>query len=290
MSRILISGGTGFIGSYLIPLLESKDDTIFVLTRNELNSLRNNISFVNFNFLSDSSFSNILKEISPDIFIHLAWDVRSPNYSSNSINYLWYKRSLELCKMFLDSGGKRIIVAGTCYEYDFSVNSVLTEDSVCFPITLYGKCKNALHEELLFLSKKYKSDLIWTRIFFPYGKGEEKRKFISYLFDCINKDRKLLIKQPDDVIDYIHVSDIARALEMLLYCNCNGVFNICSGNKVMVKDIVNYITQKFAKNIPIECSKNCNSKYIVGDPTKLTKLGFKCKYDIYKGIDTYFIS
>lgn len=288
MSKILISGGTGFIGKHLLSILEEKGHSCFVISRKENSSPCTSTNFINFDFLFGSSFSNILQKISPDIFIHLAWDVKSQDFVSNTVNKLWYQRSINLCKQFLDNGGKKIIVAGTCFEYDLSSNDVLNEDSKCIPSSLYGKCKNNLHDDLLYFLDEYNYDLIWARIFYPYGLGEEKRKFISYIIDSIKNDKKLFIKQPNDVLDYIHVSDIAEALSLLTNSNVSGTFNVCSGNQVKVENIIHYIRSKFSKRVDIEYSQNSVSKYIVGNASKITKLGFNCKYDIYKGIDTYF--
>lgn len=177
---------------------------------------------------------------------------------------------------------------GNLFWIWFIFNDVLNEDSKCIPSSLYGKCKNNLHDDLLYFLDEYNYDLIWARIFYPYGLGEEKRKFISYIIDSIKNDKKLFIKQPNDVLDYIHVSDIAEALSLLTNSNVSGTFNVCSGNQVKVENIIHYIRSKFSKSVDIEYSQNSVSKYIVGNASKITKLGFNCKYDIYKGIDTYF--
>lgn len=291
MANIYITGGTGFIGRNLIPLLQSLGHNCFVITRNPFSFTQPSFSlqYLKCDLLHCDNFEKLFKVAKPDLLIHLAWDVKSQDFSSSAVNQLWLDQSIHLCKSFFISGGRKVIVAGTCFEYDLSKNTILSENSFCAPTTLYGKCKEILYKTICKLCKEYSTSFVWTRIFYPYGPGEEKRKIISHVLNNLKNGQLVNIKTPNDVIDYIHVTDISRALALLVSSNTSGTYNICSGKGTKLRKIVEFIAKKCDKeDLLLFDNNNESSKFIVGDNGKLSKLGFNCKYDIYQGIDTYF--
>ena len=289
MANIYITGGTGFIGRNLVPLLLSQGHNCYVITRNFLSFTQSALHYLKCDLMNCDAFGDLFKVAKPDLLIHLAWDVKSQDFSSCAVNQLWLDKSIQLCKSFFISGGAKVIVAGTCFEYDLSRKVVLTENSSCVPTSLYGKCKDYLHKSLYELCKQYSTSLVWTRIFYPYGKGEEQRKIISYVVNKLKNDQLVNIKTPYDVIDYMHVTDISRALALLANLNISGTYKICSGKGVQIRHIVELTAKRCNKEYLLSFDDNNEtSKFIVGDNTKLSKLGFNCNYDIYQGIDTYF--
>ena len=288
MANIYITGGTGFIGRNLISLLNSRGHKCFVITRKPSSYNNSSIHFLKCDLLNCENFDSLFKIAKPDLLIHLAWDIKTKDYSSSKVNLLWLEKSIQLCKSFIRSGGKKVIVAGTCFEYDLSRKVILKENSPCVPTTLYGQSKQKLHKSLYKLCKQYSTNLVWTRIFYAYGPNEEKRKIISYVVNNLTNKENVKIKTPYDVIDYIHVTDISRALSLLAELNTKGIFNICSGKGTPIIEIVRHIAKRYGREDCLSFDSSESPKYIVGDNSKLLKLGFNCRYDIYQVISTYF--
>ena len=77
--------------------------------------------------------------------------------------------SLALLKAFGEQGGERVVMAGTCAEYDWGQGLCLESVTPRKPSTVYGTCKNALQEILSIYSNQFGLSSAWGRIFFLYG-------------------------------------------------------------------------------------------------------------------------
>ena len=82
--RILLTGGCGFIGKYLLPLLD-KHQTLMV-GRRDFESSQDNVSYVRGNLSSLSELEEKIVAFSPEACIHLAWE-GIPDYSFS--NCFW---------------------------------------------------------------------------------------------------------------------------------------------------------------------------------------------------------
>ena len=103
------------------------------------------------------------------------------------------------------------------------------------------------------------------------------------------KNVEIKTKSPMWLVILIAILVIALGCEFVYLANQRrAISEMMKQNQVKVENIIHYIRSKFSKSVDIEYSQNSVSKYIVGNASKITKLGFNCKYDIYKGIDTYF--
>ena len=138
--NILITGITGFIGSNLTNLLKQSNHSILGISRNKTNIP--NIKILKGDLKNILSFKKKIAEFQPDVVIHLAWQ-GIPDFSeSNS------KLNLKLSKNFFDiifsqTHCKKIIVAGSCWEYGktqgvcsesdkVSINNYFTMAKYCY--------------------------------------------------------------------------------------------------------------------------------------------------------------
>ena len=96
-------------------------------------------------------------------------------------NFKWLEASISILRNFHQAGGHRVVMAGTCAEYDWNYGYCQEIITPCRPNTPYGVCKNALHELLCSYSKEQKLSSAWGRIFLPYGPDEDDRRLIPSL-------------------------------------------------------------------------------------------------------------
>lgn len=278
--KIFITGGTGFIGKNIISLLKGNYD-IFILSR-QISETTSNVKFLKGNIFSNEDIKRILKDIRPNILLHLAWNVKK-NYENSRENEMWYIQSCYLLKHFIENGGEKVVSAGTCYEYGLNLLSDCSENYICEPTTLYGKFK--LKTCVTFESECKKSgvELSWGRIYFPYGIGEEKRKLISSAILSLKNNEVFYCKFPENVIDYIYIEDVAKSFVYLLKTDkINGIYNISTGRGYRIKDILNIVAKKMNKEKLLNFKKNEYSRYIVGR-SRISILNNV--YSIEEGID-----
>lgn len=287
MRRFFVTGGTGFIGREVVKKIKTLG-TCYILTRHPKENTENLIYLQG--DIQDTSFlRQVLQEIRPTDLVHLAWDVKAADFASSPVNAQWAKWSTELVHIFLESGGKTVIASGTCFEYDWSSNRFLTEETPCWPATFYGMAKLLTYERLSALCDKYKARFVWGRIFYPYGPGEEKRKFISNVIKTLKRKQNFSCNTPKNEIDYIHVLDVA-GLFFLFAKNPKlaGVFNVCSGQGTQIQLILQLIEKQLQTqgHLMLEEQKKVNR--IIGCNHKVLQAGYQLQYDIKRGIKSYF--
>ena len=174
--------------------------------------------------------------VKQSILIHLAWDFL-PDYDStlhiqkNTIN------SYNFIMKNINAGIKNILVAGTCFEYGL-VNGPIKSNTICNPTNMYAIGKNLLHKMLLLEKKKLSYNLLWTRIFYPYGENQ-KSGIIAQLEKAINKgDKYFNMSSGNQKKDFVEVNEVARQIIELINFKSNGSYNICSGKPTKVIDLV----------------------------------------------------
>lgn len=287
MRKFFITGGTGFVGRNLVRCLQ-KYGKCYVLTR-QSESVSEQCTYVKGNLDDGVRLDQLLALIRPTDLIHLAWDTTSDSYANNVANLQWIDKSRNLVQKFVHYGGKTVVGAGTCFEYYGGTDGVFDENISCYPKTLYGKAKLQTCKILRDICLEHNARFVWGRIFFAFGPGESERKLITTAIKTLKKGETFICKTPKNNIDYIHVDDVVGMFEYLtLNLEAEGVYNISTGRGVNIEDLVRYISLKThslgdIKNLPQE-----NVLTLVGDNQKIIQLGYKLRYDVYQGVDTYF--
>jgi len=213
---VLITGASGFIGSYLIKKLNNKN--IILL------SSKKRSGFIKMNIHKKKY--NILDKYNIDTCIHLAWS-NIPNYSkSNSIKN--YQSSKKLFEYLYKNNCKKIISLGSCWEYkeDFGVKK---ENNDLNSNNIFGFYKKKLAKYGLKLAKKYKSIFIWFRVFYVYG--EQKKGLIKHLEKAYHKKNKLILQNPHKLNDFIFIEDVVRNIINALDTGESGIYNLGTGKK-----------------------------------------------------------
>lgn len=237
--RILLTGATGFIGRHVLPEI-SDAHTILALTRAypSASTPYPNVVFAQANLMRADEVRQVMEQFKPDMLIHLAWYVEPGSFWTSPHNVDWLASSLFLIRYFIEQGGKRMVLAGSCAEYDWSASMPLTEGkSAVNPDTLYAACKNSLREISFAYAAQAGVDSLWCRFFWPYGYGEPKGKFLSSIMDAIARGEQAVCRNPNLKRDYIHVQDAARALTQAAFSSMTGELNIGTGEAVSLGEL-----------------------------------------------------
>lgn len=290
--RVIVTGGTGFIGKYILDKLSSQDKEIHVFSRKKYqtpeSSLYQSVVWHNIDLLSMDKVVEELKDLRAAYLLHGAWDVAGSQYWESSNNLEWLSASIGLLKNFVEFGGKRVVGIGTCAEYLWDNSKLIEGLSPCIPDTLYGYCKLTYSNLLHYYCNKFGVSAAWGRLFYVYGPNEGGDKLITSTIEKLCKEGKVACKQPKREVDYIYVKDAAEALARLLFSSVEGNINIGSGKPVKIQNIIEMLISKL--NIEeYECdffSEIVNYKNVVADITRLnSELGFGLNYSLEQGID-----
>lgn len=273
MKKILLTGGSGFIGRHCGPLLDKAGYEI-------ISPRHSNYDLLNFN-----DIKTLTTKVKASHLLHFAWDVTPANYWNNMNNYDWLIASMELIKQFHNNGGERVVTAGTCAEYDWSVNGIYDEyNTPLNPFSRYGQCKKLLYE---FLQSYAKDNLSYAhgRIFYLYGPHEHPTRLIPSAIKAFLNNQEFNTSPGEQIRDYMYVEDVAAAFVKLLDSNVQGAVNIASGTAIPLKEIL-YITQDLIRKRDL--IKLGTLPYNPAEPMKMVpsverlkkEVGFEARYGL----------
>ena len=126
-------------------------------------------------------------------------------------------------------------------------------------------------------------NLIWLRLFYLYGYGQNDKSLIPYLI----KNSRAIPKKINMVLDYIHVDDVANLIPKIIKSkNISGIFNVANGEGLSILTIYKLIV----RNLKRACNIDSNTKfkknmYMVADISKTIKnFNWKPKINFNKGL------
>jgi nucleoside-diphosphate-sugar epimerase len=141
-------------------------------------------------------------------------------------------------------GGQRVVMAGSCAEYDWGYGYCSERLTPLAPSTLYGNSKHSLQIMLNSFAAQTELSAAWGRIFFLYGPHEYQERLVSSVVGAVLKNNPAPCSHGEQVRDFLHVQDVADAFVALLESDVSGPVNVASGHPVSLKDIVYKIAGK----------------------------------------------
>lgn len=242
---VLVTGASGFIGRLVVTQLAAKGLDVLAAHRNGAEGQwPDGVRGVSLDVLDSQATARFIAETKPSHLVHLAWYVEPGRFWSSPLNLDWTAASLMLLKHFLDAGGARAVMAGTCAEYDWTVGSGrLSEDAPVKPSTFYGATKNSLWLASKAAGDLYGVPVAWGRQFWLYGPGETSGRLVSDVSRSLVLGEEVEVGEGLQRRDFIHVDDVAGAFVAALLSDYAGVFNVGSGSAGPVRDIVRRLAE-----------------------------------------------
>ena len=289
MTSVLLTGASGFIGRRCIPELLALGYEVYAVSRRPTSAHAAGVRWLQGDLLVDDDIVRIAKTVRAENLLHLAWIATPPQFWTSELNVDWLRASLRLVKCFVDEGGARIVVNGSCAEYAPPANGPCVEDVTAIqPATLYGKSKAALHLALQGYAEQRDVSYAWARPFFVYGPNEPPSKFVSVLLNNCRAGKTTTFREPNKLLDYVYVADVARALATLVASNFEGAVNIATGLPVTPLEMQTIVSRLLTREEP-ELStpeETPHSGYgLYADVTRLHReLGFSPHYTFRDGV------
>lgn len=248
MTKILVTGATGFIGNHLIPELLQRGCKVVATGTKEpqdiMASWLNQVNYVPYNLNAHNPQCYDLFD-KPDKLIHLAWP-GLPRYQELFHFEQNLYSSYTLIKSLVLSGVREVVVLGTCFEYGMQ-NGLLSEDMPALPATAYALAKDTLRKFLEELAKKHPFQLKWVRLFYLYGEGQAKNAILEQLKTALlNCETVFNMSGGEQLRDYLSVEQVAQHLaQIALHRDFAGIINCCSGQPISIRKLVeDYLAQQ----------------------------------------------
>ena len=245
--RVLVTGGTGFLGSRVLPLLAEHD--VLCLSRDPGRlPVRPGLRAAAADLGQGGEWTREVAAFRPQWGLHLAWE-GLPDYSPERCRQNLHA-SVRVLDAVARAGVTRVVVAGSCWEYG-AVSGPMAEDATPGDVGVFAATKAELLGELTRLASDFGLGFRWARVFFVYGAGQRATSLIPHLQAAYAAGRAPDIREPGSVQDFVHIDDVAEALVTLAAADVpSGIFNVGSGEPTRVGDVANRVADYYGRPRP----------------------------------------
>jgi len=258
--KVLITGGTGFVGSYLFDYLsKNKNYDVFVSSR------RNIEKAIRLDLLDIYEIRKTFMEYEFDKIFHLTSQSSVHLSFKNPFSTLYdnINTTLNLLKIIYESKlNTKVVLASTSEVYKTSEKE-LTEDSSFEPRNPYAISKIIVDYFSKNISKDFKMNVTLLRLFNHSGPGQIDN-FVLSSFSRQLAEIKLGLREPvikvgnlDVYRDFIDVRDVVRAYEMVSNEISYGeVYNVCSGYSYKIRELLDKLIEISGLEVKVEIDKS----------------------------------
>lgn len=268
--KILVTGGAGFIGSYLVPQLVENGSEVIVFDLSpaprSLASVLDRISYVRGDLSSPADLYRAMLTYRPEGVMHLGAILAGP-CEDNPIN--GFKVNFVSTQTLLDASlalnVKRFFMVSSISVFGRDVVEPVRDDAVKNPETVYGQTKLASEHLMLWYARKHDLDTRGLRFTWVFGPGRTQgitALYSSLILDAIARGEPISIPNPDERGDWLYVKDAVKAIMALwntpevkqrVYNIAGGVHSIREVVEIAkkVRPDAKVIFQKGGKNLSL---------------------------------------
>ncbi|MEM1169650.1 MAG: NAD(P)-dependent oxidoreductase [Cyanobacteria bacterium P01_H01_bin.35] len=289
MKKVIVTGAKGFIGRHSLKTLIEKGFEVHAITSSDLPEETYNSIWHQVNLLDTSQIETLMRTVQPTHLLHFAWYAIPGKYWTSEQNFLWVQASIELIRQFRENGGQRVVIAGTCAEYDWKYGYCSELVTPVHPKSPYSVCKRALQEIVNSYSELTGLSSVWGRIFWAYGPHEYPQRLVPFVISSLLQGELANCSHGNQIRDFLYVQDVADAFVAILESEITGPVNIGSGQPMSIKEIVYQIAGTIGKPesiclgaIPASINE---PPLLVADVSLLSKnVGWQPQYDLERGL------
>ena len=292
-SKIIVAGGSGFIGANLISELISNGNEVISISRNK-NQIKRKVKkakyiYHDLNKPLRKTFLEKFKEV--EYIINCSGYINHSDFLGNGkqVFYDHFNSLISLTNLAIDLKVKTFVQLGSSDEYGNN-KSPIKESVRESPISPYALAKLS---STYFLQQCFKQRILNTvilRPFLVFGEMQNKERFLPYIIKNCIKDREFKVSKGDQIRDFLYVKDFNQALiKSLNNKKAYGeIINIASGVPITIKDVISSVCQLVGKGKPIlggiDYREN-ESMELYADITKAKRiLDWAPKYDFYNSL------
>jgi len=301
VSKVLVSGGAGFIGSNLVRQLLGEEYSVVVLDNlshgkwENLQGIKNqsNFKFIKGDIRDAETVEDALDGV--DSVVHLAAliDISASIADPTLTNEINVTGTLNVLKESSKKNVNRFVFASSTAVYGDAKTLPVKEEMPCQPISPYAASKTAGEAYCSAYWGCYGLDTVRLRFFNVFGPKNEKSAYSGVITKFLNKaqnNEALTIEgDGEQTRDFIYLDDVIQALILALKAqNMRGdVFNVCTGKPISINNLASTLSDVMGKNLKTTHvqSRTGDIRVSYGDTSKAAKrLGFKARISLAEGV------
>ncbi len=310
MSKVLVTGGAGYIGSICVEELLNAGHTVAVfdnLTEGHRKAVDSRAAFYQGDLGDQSVIKLALGEFRPDAVMHFAANALVGESMTNPAKYFRNNVcfGLNLLNAMVETDVKRLVFSSTCATFGVPERVPIDESLPQAPINPYGESKLIFEKMLRWYDEIHGLTFVALRYFNAAGASEkfgEDHRIETHIIPNVLRvalDQKSHAEiygtdyeTPDGtcIRDYIHILDLAQAHMLALTAEKSAYYNLGTGGGTSVREIIDTCEAVTGKSIPV-----VEQPRRPGDPPRLiagsakirAELGWEPKYqDIRRIIES----
>jgi nucleoside-diphosphate-sugar epimerase len=233
----LLTGATGFLGRHCLAALRARGHEVHAVARSAPSDPAG-AHWHGVDLTDPGASARLVAEVRPSVLLHLAWHAVPGEYWASPENLRWVEASLALLREFARHGGRRVVMAGSCAEYDWRAGDCSESLTPTNPASLYGAAKHAVQVVLTAYGRQTGLSSAWARVFFVYGPHEHPRRLVPSVIRALLAGEPAECSSGQQQRDFLYVEDVADALVAITESPVTGPVNVGSGVPVAVRDLV----------------------------------------------------
>jgi dihydroflavonol-4-reductase len=251
--RILVTGGTGFLGQHLVRTLRQQNLAVRVLVRPKSNCqplAASGAEFVVGDVLDPTSLSAALKDVTA--VFHLAGQLHMPGITNQAYNQLHIDGTHNLLQACLDVPSLRVIIHGSTTGVLGPTGSILATEnafSTQGPSNAYEQSKARGEQLALDFAKEHNLPLIAVRPSLVYGPGD---LHLLGWFRAIKRGYYRVVGSGDNLLHPIYIDDLIKGLLCCLQSNPGKerIYNLVGPQPVSIKELAAAIAHAMGHTLP----------------------------------------
>lgn len=237
--KIVVSGASGFIGSWICRVL-ARSHEVIALVRPESNLYRlEGITPLVISQIPSENWGQFLDRSDAEVWISVDWHGVSNKDRNSESQFENVKRLQELCAQV--SNIPTVIGTGSQAELG-PINDIIFESQGDAPTTLYGEAKVSTRNIMQSHFVESETRFVWARIFSTYGALDSNDWLIPSTIDTLLQGKRMPLTQGEQEWSYLHAYDLARAFQVLTENkSISGIVNVGNPETVRIYDVAAFI-------------------------------------------------
>jgi nucleoside-diphosphate-sugar epimerase len=280
MTKILVTGGSGFIGKHLIKKIRSSQHEVI-----GVNSLAGDVADKN-------TWSNFEPA---DVLVHLASNTFVPDSWKDPNTFLQTNFHGTVCALDYCRQHDAKLVYLSSYLYGNPSMLPIPESAPLVAMNPYALSKKLAEEVCKFYADIYGVKIIILRPFNVYGSGQSDRFLIPSLINQVRSKNTISVQDLEPRRDFIYIDDLVDAIIKAMEIQLDfDIFNIGSGVSYSVAELIEIIQKIHGTSAGVKVDGERRIGEVMDTQADITKafdvLGWSPKYSLHSGLEKMLVT
>jgi len=275
MSKVLVTGASGFLGPHLVSALRAEGHEV-IEARRESGDIADSATWKQF------PRADAVMHLAGKSFVPESW--KEPDVFVRT-NLGGAVQAMEYCR----TRGAHLVYPSS-YMYGDAVEQPIAESSPLVARNPYALSKKLAEEACAFYAERFGLTITILRPFNIYGPGQSEAFLVPTILNQLSAGKAIRVQDLEPRRDYVYVVDVAEAMVKALSTPRGlRVFNIGSGTSHSVGELINLIQDVWGTRLPVSSDGVRRKGEIMDTVADITRaeqqLGWKPRFTLRQGME-----